>query len=126
MVKKKPAGAEVNIEKAIYHTSYRYFNGKWYLSFVRNEMVIFIKWKKKHFRSRYTTAAEMAVTDMDTVNIEKFKNQSKININDVFIEKVDNFKDPEFWGDYNIIHPEEPIQAAIKRMGKKLKRKSGI
>ncbi len=125
MVTKKPAGVSVQIEKARYHTSYRYYNGKWYLSYIRYELGVFVKWKRRHFRSKYFTTAELAVTDMDTVNITRFKKQNNIGRNDVFIEKVSYFEDPDFWGDYNIIRPEEPIQVAIKKMGRKLKRKAG-
>ena len=124
MVKKKPPGVIVNIEKAYYKVNYRFFKGKWYLSYVRTRLVLFMKWKKKHFRSRYSMVAEMAVTDMDTVNITKYKRENTLNYKDVFIEKVGNFEDPGFWGEYNIIYPEEPIQSAIKRMGRKLRRKN--
>jgi len=124
MVQKKPPGVNVDIEKAHYKVNYRFFDGKWYLSYVRSELVLFMKWKKKHFRSRYSIVAEIAVTDMDKVNITKYKKQNTLNYKDVFIEKVGNFEDPKFWGDYNIIYPEEPIQKAIERMGRKLRRKT--
>ena len=124
MVKQKPPGVEVDIEKAYYNVIYRYLDGKWHLAYVRIDLALFIKWKKMHFRSRYSMVAEMAITDMDTVNITRFKNQNTVNNKDVFIEQVGNFEDPGFWGDYNIIHPEESIQSAIKRMGRKLRRKT--
>ncbi len=124
MVKQKPPGVEVDIEKAYYNVNYRYSFGKWHLSYVRTELALSMKWEKMHFRSRYYLITEMAITDMDTVNITRFKNQNTVNNRDVFIEQVGNFEDPGFWGDYNIIHPEEPIQSAIKRMGRKLRRKT--
>ena len=124
MVQQKPPGVQVDIEKARYKVSYRYFGGNWHLSYVRTELALFIKWKKKHFRSKYTTIAEMAVTDMDTLNVTKFKNQNTFGKRDIFIEEVGNFEDAGFWGEYNIIRPEESIQSAVKRMGRKLKRKT--
>ncbi len=124
MVRQKPPGVEVDIEKAYYNVNYRYSSGKWHLSYVRTELALSMKWKKMHFRSRYYLVAEMAITDMDTVNITRFKNQNTVNNRDVFVEQVGNFEDPGFWGDYNIIYPEEPIQSAIKRMGRKLRRKT--
>ena len=124
MVKQKPPGVEVAINKANYKVSYRFFGGNWHLNYVRTELALFIKWKKKHFRARYTTTAEMVVTDMDTLNITKFKNQNTLGIRDVLIEQVGNFEDSEFWGEYNIIRPEESIQSAIKKMGRKLRRKN--
>lgn len=124
MVKQKPPGVEVDIEKAYYNINYRYSAGKWHLAYVRTEVELFIKWKKMHFRSRYSMIAEMGIVDMDTVNIIRFKNQNTVRKKDVFIEQVSDFEDPGFWGNYNIIHPEEPIQLAIKRMGRKLRRKN--
>jgi len=124
MVKQKPPGVEVNIEKAYYNIKYRYFNGEWHLSYVRTNLTLFMKWKKMHFGSRYSMVAEMAITDMDTMNITRYKNKNTVSYKDVFIEQVGNFEDPGFWGKYNIIYPEEPIQSAIKRMGRKLRRKT--
>ena len=123
MVKEKPPGVVVDIDKAHYKLNYRFFAGKWYLAYVHTDVEMSIRWKKKHFHSRYAMVAEMAVTDMDTVNVTRYKSQVAVSRNDVFIEQVGNFEDPGFWGDYNIIHPEEPIQAAVKRMGRKLRRK---
>ena len=124
MVKQKPQGVDVEIKKASYKVSYRFFGGNWHLSYVRAELSMFMRWKKKHFRATYTTTAEMAITDMDTLNITKFKNQNTLGIRDVLIEQVGNFEDPDFWGQYNIIRPEESIQSAIKKMGRKLRRKN--
>lgn len=124
MVKQKPPGVEVDIKKAAYNVNYRYFAGKWYLAYVHTNLELFMRWKKKHFRSKYSLVAEMAITDMDTVNVTKYKSQNTVKPSDVLIEQVGNFEDPDFWGDYNIIHPEEPIQSAIVRMGRKLRRKT--
>jgi hypothetical protein len=46
MVKQKPPGVEVNIEKANYNINYRYFNGEWHLAYVRTSLTLFMKWKK--------------------------------------------------------------------------------
>jgi hypothetical protein len=40
----------------------------------------------------------------------------------VFADKVQNFSDPNFWGEYNIIQPEESIEMAIKKLAKSMKK----
>jgi len=126
MVEQMPPGVQIDIEEAIYKVDYRFFEGKYYLSYVRTEIVMFVEWEKKLFRSRYTTTAEMAVTDIDSQIMTKSKNQNNSGASDIFIEQVKDFEDPGFWGGYNIISPEESIQAAVKRMGRKLRRKDSL
>ncbi|KKK63630.1 hypothetical protein LCGC14_2992340 [marine sediment metagenome] len=66
----------------------------------------------------------MAVTDIDPENIIKFKYRDSYRRDDIFIETIDDFEDPDFWGEYNIIQPEESIQSAIERIGRKMKRQN--
>lgn len=66
----------------------------------------------------------MAVTDIDAENVTKFKFRESSRRDDIFAEQIADFEDPNFWGDYNIIQPEESIEAAIERIGRKLKRRN--
>jgi hypothetical protein len=119
MVKAEPFGAKIDVNKADYVINYRFFHNKWHLSYVRSEVIIKINWDRKLFNSIFSTKVEMAVTDIDSLNIVRFKKDETVRRNDIFIEQVSDFVDPEFWGDYNIIRPEESIQSAIDRMGRK-------
>ncbi|MFC2115638.1 carboxypeptidase-like regulatory domain-containing protein [Bacteroidota bacterium] len=123
LVRKKPAGMQIDILNASYLVNYRFNDGKWYLNHVRTELILSIRWKKKLFRSTYIATSEMAVTDIDPENITKFKFRESARRDDIFIEKVGDFEDPDFWGEYNIIQPEESIMLAIERIGRKLKRR---
>ena len=62
-------------------------------------------------------------TDIDPENVIKYRYRESSRRDDIFIEKVSNFNDPDFWGEYNIIQPEESIQIAIERISRKLKRR---
>ncbi len=119
MVKSVPHGAKMEVDKADYVINYRFFQNTWYLSYVRSEVIVKINWSKKLFNSTFTTKVEMAVTDMDSINVVKYKKDKIVRGNDIFIEQVADFEDPDFWGDYNVIHPEESILSSIKRMGRK-------
>lgn len=119
MVQSQPFGTKIDVETADYIINYRFFQNTWYLSYVRSEVSMKINWNKRLFNSTFTTRLEMAVTEMDSVNVERFKKDEIVRGKDIFSEQVADFEDPDFWGDYNIIRPEEPIQSAIERMGRK-------
>ena len=119
MVKSEPPGVKMDVIKANYVVNYRFFHNTWYLYYVRSELILKINWNKKLFNSTFTTKLEMAVTDMDTINVLKYKKAETIRGKDIFVEQVADFEDPDFWGDYNVIHPEESILSSIKRMGRK-------
>jgi len=122
-IRKKPAGMKVDVLGANYLTKYRLIDNTWYLNYVRLEASFKCKWEKKLFNSVYSTMTEMAVTDMDLDSITRFKYKESAKISDVLAEQVNQFEDPEFWGEYNIIKPDESIQAAIEKISRKLKKR---
>jgi len=124
LIRKKPAGMSVDVERGNYLVNYRKIDEVWYLNHVRTELVFRVRWKKELFRSTYTTMSELAVTDITLENIEKFKFRETAKFTDIFVEQVSDFEDPEFWGDYNIIKPDESIEQAIEKLSKKLKRRT--
>jgi len=124
LVRKKPMDLRVDVLGADYLVNYRVLNDKWYLNHVRSELTFRCNWKKKRYNSTYTTALEMAVTDRDTININKsrYKDQSKAN--DIFADKVNSYKDENYWGEYNYIKPDESIESVINKLNRKLKWKA--
>jgi hypothetical protein len=120
-IRKKPLGMEVTPEVATYRTKYREQNGKWYFYYSRAEVKFKVNWKKKLFNTFYTTMSEMAVTDRTDQEVIKFAGKEKLRYTDIFSEKVSAFTDPDFWGDYNVIEPDQSIESAIRRLSRKLK-----
>lgn len=120
-IRKKPLGMEVTPEVATYRTKYREQDGKWYFAYSRAEVRFKVDWKKKLFNTYYTTMSEIAVTDRTDQEVIKFAGKDKIRYTDVFSEKVSSFTDPEFWGEYNVIEPDQSIESAIRRLSRKLK-----
>jgi hypothetical protein len=123
MIKKKPARMDIDVVSGHYLTNYRFVQGKWYLNYVRSEFILDCKWDKKLFKSTYTVVSEMAVTDTDDKNIEKYRIRESAKKTDILVEQVADFEDPDFWGDYNVIKPDESIQLAIEKLGRRLKRR---
>lgn len=121
LVRKKPMDLKVDVLGADYSINYRVLDEKWYLNHVRSELVFKCIWKKKRFNATYTTALEMAVTDRNTENISKAKYREQTKMTDIFADKVNAYKDENFWGEYNYIKPEESIESVINRLNKKLR-----
>jgi hypothetical protein len=120
-IKKKPFGMQVTPEIATYRTRYREQDGKWYFAYSRAEVKFKVNWKKRLFNTFYTTMSEIAVTDRTNQEVIKIAGKDKIKPTDVFSEKVEAFTDKEFWGDYNVIEPDQSIEAAIRRLSRRLK-----
>jgi len=120
-IKKKPLGMQVTPEVATYRVKYREQDGKWYFAYSRAEVRFKVNWKRRVFNTFYTTMSEMAITDRTNEEVIKFAGKEKLRYNDVFTEQVEAFTDPEFWGDYNVIEPDQSIESAIRRLSRKLK-----
>lgn len=120
-IRKKPIGMEVTPELATYRAKFREQNGKWYFAYSRAEVKFKVNWKRKLFNTYYTTMSEIAVTDRTDQEVIKFAGKEKLRYNDVFSEKVAAFADQKFWGDYNVIEPDQSIESAIRKLSRKLK-----
>jgi hypothetical protein len=120
-IRKKPIGMKVTPEIATYRTKYREQNGKLHFVYSRAEVKFKVNWAKRLFNTYYTTMSEIAVTDRTNQEVIKFAAKDKIKYSDVFTEKVGAFADPQFWGDYNVIEPDQSIESAIRKLSRKLK-----
>ncbi|MBA7521808.1 hypothetical protein ES705_13919 [subsurface metagenome] len=122
LVKKKPMSMKIDVISGNYMVNYREIDKKWVLNYVRSEVIFKSKWDKKLFKSTITAMFEMAITDRDTENVDKFPYKVSVKFTDVLSEKVYAFEDEDYWGEYNTIKPDESIEVAIKKLNKKLKR----
>ncbi len=120
---KKPKDADVLPIEAYYQVEYREKEGKWYYGYSRVELGFKIDWAKKWFNTIYYTTIEMAVTDWkktDNTQIPKPKDRLRPSV--IMSDNTSGFKDPEFWGAYNVIEPDKPIESAIEKIQKQLKK----
>lgn len=120
LVKKSPVTMKVSPMGGNYLANYRQIDNKWYLNYMRGEVKFKCNWKRKLFNSVFTTMSEMAITDMSTDNVEKFKMRETAKLSDIFVDQVDYFADDNYWGKYNYIKPDESIEIAIAKLGKRL------
>lgn len=119
-IKKKPFGAKVYPTMATYRIDYREKGDKWYYSYSRGQITFKIEWNKRLFNTIYESTIEMAVTDWETRGSKPVKVGEYIKPNVVMADKISGFADRAFWGEYNVIEPEKPIESAIRKIQKKL------
>ena len=121
-IKKKPIGAKVFPTEASYQIVYREKDGKWLYGYSRGQINFKVDWDKKFFNTTYESTIEMAVTDWEKMDTKNAKPTERLRSNVVLTDQLTGFADPEFWGEYNVIEPEKPIEMAIKKIQKKLEK----
>lgn len=120
-VRKKPLGMTVTPEVANYRVRYREQDGQYYFAYARAEVEFKVNWKRKLFNKTYVTMSEIAITDRTEEEVVKFASRERIRKGDIFTEQLSAFADPDFWGDYNVIEPDQSIESAINKLNRKLK-----
>lgn len=121
-VMRKPRGVKFVPTSTSYFVTFSENNGVYYLNYARNELSFKANWNRRIFSTNYTVTAELAITDRDLENVNRFPFKESFKTNEILAETVAAFNDEDFWGEHNYIKPEESIQEAIKRYGKRLKR----
>lgn len=125
-IKKKPAKMKVDMNHAKYIVDYVERDNKWYFNYSRIDVAFKVNWSNRFFglfAPRYTLNSEIAITDRYTDDVVKFPRSERIRSTDIIAEKVEDFQDSDFWGEYNVIEPDEEISAAIKKLSDKLRRR---
>ena len=120
-VRKKPLGMKVTPESASYRVKFREQDDKYYFAYARAEVEFKCNWKKKLFNKTYTTMSEIAITDRTDKEVIKFASNEKVRKGDIFTEQLSAFADPDFWGEYNVIEPDQSIESAIRRLNRRLR-----
>ena len=121
-IRKKPIGLKLTPLSTNYLVKYKQDNGKFYFSYVRNEVKFQCKWNRRLFNTTYSIMSEMAITDRTNQNVVEFPKSERMRSFTVFADKLNAFNDEDFWGEYNTIEPDQSIESAISKYGKRLKR----
>ncbi|WP_298653125.1 carboxypeptidase-like regulatory domain-containing protein [uncultured Proteiniphilum sp.] len=128
-IRRKPAKMRVEVNNAQYVVDFIEDNGRWYFNYSSTEVAFRVRWTNRFFglfATTYTISSEMAITDRYDNNVVKFPRNERIRSTDVIAEKVEHFLDPDFWGEYNVIEPDQEITDAVKRLSGKLRRRSEL
>jgi hypothetical protein len=119
-VVKKKRGIKVRMTDIDYNVNYRLVNDKYYMNYIKGFLKMKVKKSGKLFPIDYETSLEMAVNEIDTLNIERFKRSEAENPYTIFFNDVRDY-DEAFWENYNFMKPDEPLQESIRKISLKAK-----
>ena len=119
---KKPANSTLKIDNADYTVSYKAAgNGRLCLEYARIELNFSAKYQKRWLKSKYSIVSELAITDFNNPAARKIPTDRRIKMKDIVADKVADFTDPDYWGNYNIIQPDASIESILNKIVRQLK-----
>ena len=118
---KKPVGLRFRPKEMSLVVDYRTgTDGLTRISYLRATMRFNCDWRRRLFATSFSAFCEMAVTSITSgADVQPIRGRGSFDQRDAFFDKVDYFRDPAFWEDYNIIEPTESLDKAIGRLLKK-------
>ncbi len=122
MVVKRPPDTRFYVTKADYAVNYKRFGDTWHYDYSLMRINLSSRKGKSFFRNNYVITGEMAVTAHNEAHA-RIGADERIRFKDFLSEKVGDFRDDDFWGDYNVIEPDKSIDAVIRRIIRRLERR---
>ena len=119
MLVRKPTGVRFRPKELSLLVDYRFVDGVTLISYVRTTFRFNCDWKRRLFATAFTACCEMAVTSTTNNDVQPIRGRDSFDQRDAFFDRVDYFRDPAFWQDYNIIEPTESLDKAVHRLLKK-------
>lgn len=122
MVVKRPPDTRFYVTKADYAVNYKRFGDTWHYDYSLMRINLSSRKGKSFFRNNYVITGEMAVTAHNEAPA-RIGADERLRFKDFLSEKVGDFRDDDFWGDYNVIEPDKSIDAVIRRIIRRLERR---
>lgn len=98
-----------------YSVSYRKVNGRYFLNHVRGDLVFTSRQKKQFFSTQFNVFFELAITDINIMNVKRFEREELAPIHAIFSKTINSY-DQEFWGDQDFLKPEDNLLQSLKNM----------
>ena len=114
---RKPIGLRFKPMEVAYIVDYADHGGKTYLNYVRNEIRFKCDWRRKLFATSYAVVSEMVVTDIKS-SATDIPVREAFGKDQILSDDATLFFDKNFWGNYNIIKPEESLEKAVGKLKK--------
>ncbi len=102
-----------------YRVSYRKINNRYFLNHVRGDLEFISKQKRKLFNSRFKVFLELAITDANTENVNRFEREELAPVHSVFSRTITSY-DRNFWGTQDFLKPEDNLLKELENMNVKL------
>lgn len=116
ILRKKPRGLRFNPQSVEFVVTYKYQDGVSYLNYISAKTRFKCDWKRRLFASGYTVFTELVMVDRDDNPDATISRREAFGQNQIFYDMVDDFSDPDFWKDYNIIEPTESLEKAVLKL----------
>ncbi len=112
-IQKEPFGFDTRPENVEYSVQYRLLNGKWQFYSAHSDIIFRVKQKKK-FKTEYRNVTDVLVTQQfQFPKRGRFGPEGIFHEKDIFSDKIGIY-DKEFWGNYNVIKPDDELIKAVK------------
>ncbi len=115
LIRKKPKGFKVKPQFVDYEVDFAEYKGSWHLHKANASVAFRVRNPRENVNSLFHSVSALLVTDVDSTFLKRFPVKDLFSINDIFSE-MDIGYDEAFWGNYNIIKPDEDLQNAIRRI----------
>jgi hypothetical protein len=112
-VERKRRDLSLTLQSVRYTVSYKPSgDGKYYINHVRGDIDFKVKRKRRLFSTPLHLWFEMVSCEIDTANVKSFPRNERLSPRSIFSETQYSY-DQDFWGNFNIILPEEKLEDMI-------------
>ena len=114
-IRKEPFGFVTRPEGAEYSVSYRMIDGRWQYYSARSDVVFKVKNKRSNLKTEYRSVSDILVTQQYPFpSRTRFGPDGLFRADDIFAD-ISGTYDPEFWGNYNVIKPDDDLEKALRK-----------
>ena len=115
-IKKEPHGFTTRPEEAEYTVNYRMVDGRWQFYSARTDVIFKVKQNKGNVKTEYRSVSDILVTQQYTFpHKARFGPEGLFRADDIFADIIGQY-DPEFWGNYNVIKPDDDLSKALREI----------
>lgn len=114
LVLKSSHNLDVIPEKVVYEVEYKLVNNIYYINHIRGDLDFKVRKKNRMFSSNLHMWLEMVNCKIDTLDVKRFPNDERISTHNIFAETRFSY-DKDFWGNFNVILPEEKLKEIIQK-----------
>jgi hypothetical protein len=118
LIRKKPKGFNVKPLDLDYRVTYRNADGRWSLSTAQTSARFRVRSRNDKINSVFHSISDLLVTNHERTALRRFDKDETFLPTDIFTEMIIDY-DKEFWGDYNIIQPDDDLRKALKKINVK-------
>jgi len=113
LIRKKPKGFNVRPLDLDYRVTYRSNAGRWSLSTAQTSVRFRVRSRNDKINSVFHSVSDLLVTNHERTALKRFDKDETFLPTDIFTEMIIDY-DKEFWGDFNIIQPDDDLRKALK------------